>query len=203
MFHYFCTVSILGYIFYTSPSGRVLLSIEEVISYLQEVDSCKCYYNTDLNFTEVFSFDNTYFSLMLPPSEPTNCPCEKFWSGSISNDWDKQLAIDRLTSFAKEYISKTQFQKELDSDDANQVLIYMINSSEIDFNLSANSTMEENCQLLSVLNGKNFIVSRSGHIFPREMNRSQLKHFTYELVSKTAFELNLPQVSGNWFHCRL
>lgn len=185
-----------GYIFYTSPSGRVLLSIEDVISYLEEVDSCKCFYDSDLNFNEIFSFDTDRCSLLLPPKEENNCHCEQFWSESISKDWNKQLATDLLTGFFKDYISKSEFYDKLNADQADEVLIYLLNSSEED-NLcfSTNFLEEETCQLLSVLSSKHFIVSKSGHVFPRSMSRSQLKHFTCELVSKTVSALNLPQVS--------
>lgn len=183
-----------GYIFYTSPSGRVLLSIEDVISYLEEVDSCKCFYDSDLNFNEIFSFDTDRCSLLLPPKEENNCHCEQFWSESISKDWNKQLATDLLTGFFKDYISKSEFYDKLNADQADEVLIYLLNSSE-ENNLcfSTNFLEEETCQLLSVLSSKHFIVSKSGHVFPRSMSRSQLKHFTCELVSKTVSALNLPQ----------
>lgn len=54
--------------------------------------------------------------------------------------------------------------------------------------------MEENGELLAILNWKDFIVTRSGQVYPRLMTDNQFKHFICEFVDKFAFELNLPQV---------
>lgn len=158
-----------------------------------------------MNLKEVFSFDSFYTSLNLPPTKSTKdneSYCEKFWLECIPKSWDKRQVIDLLTSFFKDYISKSEFlfevKNKIDSLDILIYLVYNLNGkSENNFNSSSIPLLEENSELMAILNCKDFIVTRSGRIYPRLMTDNQFKHFICEFVEKVAFELNLSQVRQN------
>lgn len=62
-------------VYYVSPSGRVLLSDQEVFDYLSSEQTCKCYLHLSWSYDEVFNFDPFVCSLQ-PMQADSYSTCE-------------------------------------------------------------------------------------------------------------------------------
>lgn len=64
-------------VYYVSPSGRVLLSDQEVFAYLTSEQTCKCYLHLSWSYDQVFNFDPFVCSLQ-PMQADCNSTCESW-----------------------------------------------------------------------------------------------------------------------------
>jgi len=158
-------------VYYITPSGHILLSSEDVRSYLDKDIHCKCYLNIGDDHLEMFNFDPTKECVQVEEEEQKKCK-------STCEQW---IRLAGGSSFLSEQIllSQSYLYKQQVCD---MFEIYQMVTKVQQVEQQQQTDEEQFCQWLDRFSWEHILITREGNKYVKNWTEQQRQHFAYEFT---------------------
>ena len=184
-------------IYYVSPSGHVLDSLNKLNEYLKEPNTCKCFMQ-NLAFSDVFNFDPSIQCEQLKNHDKKLSLCED-WAQSIGDDFYKcQLMLTSVYLIEQSVFDFREIYQILNKKKPSKLSNEPVASTSKDDIDAINEDDYKNW--LRYYDIVSTLVTKNGLVLEHNLSSENLKHLAYELTAIGEIGIN-QNVPPEYSHC--